>query len=315
MPLLEHPWNCLVTGATGFLGRHVADQLGQSGHQVTALVRSPCPDFPDAIVGDLTESVSLDGPVDAVFHIAGKAHVVPRTAAEEQEFFDVNELGTKRLIENLGSLPELPRYFALISTVAVYGREQGEMLTESTPTEPTTPYGQSKLAAEKIVTGWCCENDVRPTILRLPLISGVAAPGNLRAMVRAIVKGHYLGIGDGSARRSVVRATDVAEVLPRIMPIGGTYHLTDRHNPSLMELERAICTALGKPMPRRLPPAVAHLAGWAGDLAQKLGVRLPINSDRVSKLTNTYTFSDESIRKQIDWEPGRVIDHIQELLD
>ncbi len=312
----EHSWKCLVTGVTGFLGRYIAQHLVDRGHDVTGLTRRAT-DFPQTTVADICQPFELDGTsFDAVVHVAGKAHSVPRTEAEREEFFQVNQHGTQNLLHALERLPQPPRYFGLISTIAVYGKEEGERLPETTPTEPTTAYGQSKLAAERLVTEWCVSRNCQATILRLPLVAGRDAPGNLRAMIQALRAGHYIGIGRGEARRSVVRACDVAEVLPRIMEVGGLYHLTDGHHPSLMELETAMCRELKRSRPWRMPIGIARMAGWSGDLAQRLtGRRCPINSDRVAKLTHTYTVSDEAIRRHIDWNPGRVIDHIQELLD
>src|SRR5690606_7779589 len=144
--------------------------------------------------------------------------------------------GTEHLLAALERQARLPEAFVLVSTVAVYGREAGEGLTEATPREAEDPYGLSKRQAEDAVQAWGARHGVRVGIVRLPLVAGTGAPGNLGAMVQAIRRGRYLGIGDGSARRSVVLAADVARVLPAVAERGGTYNLTDGRHPSFAEI-------------------------------------------------------------------------------
>ena len=76
-----------------------------------------------------------------------------------------------------------------------------------------TPYADSKIQAEELLREWGKLNNVNMLILRLPLLVGENPPGNLGSMIRAIKKGYYFRIGDGSARRSMVLAEDIAEVV------------------------------------------------------------------------------------------------------
>jgi nucleoside-diphosphate-sugar epimerase len=201
-----------------------------------------------------------------------------------------------------------------VSTVAVYGLECGSGLDEGTPRRATDPYGESKKTAEDLILEWGEKNGVTVGIVRLPLAAGAGAPGNLGAMVAALRNGRYLGVGGGDARRSIVLARDVARILPCVAEVGGVYHLTDGHHPSFRELEDALCEALGRPSPKRLPLPVARAAALAGDVAGGIGLKAPFSSRAMRKMTSTLTFSDEKARTALNWQPARVVDAAAELV-
>ena len=174
------------------------------------------------------------------------------------------------------------------STVAIYGVDEGTLLDEETPRLATDPYGESKREAEDMILEWGASQDIRTGVVRLPLVAGRGAPGNLGAMVRGFAQGWYLGVGSGSARRSIVLASDVAHILAKIADVGGIFHLTDGHHPSFAELESALASALGRHSPRRLSLRLARAGAFFGDIAQGLtGLRVPFNSSLLCKMTST----------------------------
>lgn len=303
---------CLVTGACGFLGRIVSSELESRGNEVDRLDRSNTPGIRGADLVAGPPDLARTG-YDSVFHLAGKAHVVPRTSDERQQFFDVNVRGTTNLLAALDRLGQVPRSFVLVSTVAVYGRDVGEGLSEDTSRDATDPYGLSKRQAEDLVLDWGQKNGVIIGVVRLPLVAGPGAPGNLGAMIHAIRRGRYAGIGDGSARRSIVSAGDAAAVLPTVADIGGIYHLTDGEHPSFAEIEAAIARALNRPMPRRVPLSVARVGAAVGDaIVRMMGKQFPLTSRSLGKMTSTLTFDDTRARAQLDWAPNPVLDSAQE---
>ncbi|WP_063815897.1 NAD-dependent epimerase/dehydratase family protein [Sorangium cellulosum] len=316
--------SCLVTGGTGFVGARVVEALLRRGDRVTVLGRKPAGAAgagegaaPAFVRGDL-ESTALDlggEPYQVVYHVAGLAHVVPRTDADRRRFHDVNVKGTERLLEALGRDRQLPEAFVLVSTVAVYGADEGRSLDEDTPRRAADPYGVSKREAEDVVLAWGRERGVRTAIARLPLVAGGGAPGNLGAMVRALRRKRYLGVGDGAAQRSMVMARDVAEILPKMAETGGTYNLTDGHHPTFAELEAVLAGALRQPVPLRLPMWLADLGATVGDrLQQLLGRPIPLNHRTLGKMTSTLTFDDRRAREALGWRPSRVVDCAAELV-
>src|ERR1017187_1972730 len=231
----------LLTGASGFLGQTIKYVLTE--HEIISLARK---------AADINVDLALDIPVlsifDIIIHAAGKAHSIPKTETEKQEFFDVNVQGTNNLlkaIENSG----VPKAFVFISTVAVYGKESGNLICEDEPLSAKDPYGLSKIAAEKLILEWCEKKNVICTILRLPLIAGHNPPGNLGAMIKGISNGYYFNIAGGKAKKSIVLAVDVAHAIPRIAEIGGVYNLTDGNHPSFIELSRLLANQLNKKQP------------------------------------------------------------------
>jgi nucleoside-diphosphate-sugar epimerase len=309
--------SCLVTGASGFVGRQVASFLKKQGHDIAALGRSPVQGYPTLLADLARAEIDLRGQdFRHVYHAAGLAHLEPRTNQERDRFAIVNVEGTRHLLTGLEHSRELPRSFLFVSTVAVYGVEEGQLLDETSERRATDPYGVSKRQAEDLVQEWGERHGVQTAIVRLPLVAGPGARGNLRRMVTAMAAGRYVGIGPGAARRSMVRVADVAEVLPKVAGAGGVFHLTDGFHPSFGELETTLAAALGRRPPWRLPMPLARAAGWAGDALEDLsGRHIPFNRRTLAKMTSTLTFSDEKARQALGWRPTRVLDFVEELLD
>jgi len=292
----------LLTGSSGFLGKTLKSYFNQLGLEVKTLGRR----IEDDYVVDLSKDqpISVKFPFDCVVHCAGKAHSVPKTALERKAFFDVNVLGTQNLLLGIEKSGWLPKSFVLISTVAVYGQETGQLINEESPLLASDAYGSSKIQAEELVKDWCKKHHIICTILRLPLIAGPNPPGNLQAMIRGIKKGYYFNIAGGNAKKSMVLAQDVAEVIPRAALIGGTYNLTDGIHPKFSELSELIAHQLDKSKPSNIPLWLAKLMALAGNI---LGDKSPINNSKLKKITSDLTFNDTHARKNLAWAPKSVI--------
>lgn len=120
-------------------------------------------------------------------------HTLCLRRRQRNDFFDVNLQGTKNLCTALEQ-SGIPKSFIFISTVAVYGCDSGENITEEYPLNGTTPYALSKIKAEKYLEEWCAMHNVKLSILRPSLIAGPNPPGNLGAMIHGIENGKYLSI-------------------------------------------------------------------------------------------------------------------------
>jgi nucleoside-diphosphate-sugar epimerase len=289
----------LVTGATGFLGKYIVDDLSEKAI-ISTLSRTS---------GDYKLSLEFQIPnfnesFDTVIHSAGKAHSVPKTTEEEHSFFKVNVQGTANLLKALER--NVPKQFVFISSVAVYGLCQGELINENTPLLAKDPYGLSKIKAEQLVIDWCNKNNVIFTILRLPLLVGENPPGNLGAMIKGIQKGYYFNIEGGQARKSMVLANDVAKILLKASEIGGVYNLTDGLHPNFYELSNVIGKQYGKSRIFNLPFAVAKSIALIGDI---IGAKFPLDSNKLKKITSDLTFDDKKTRETLGWNPNKVLDY------
>jgi len=304
--------HALVTGGNGFLGAILATHLQNSGYTVTNLSRHPLATAEINLSVDITQPFQLpDQQYNLVVHAAGKAHSVPRTEAEAQVFYQVNREGTRHLLDALAQHPaKLPEAIILISPVAVFGQDKGEHIAEKSELEAKDPYGLSKQAAEELTRIWSRNHQVPAAILRLPLIAGPDAPGNLGAMVQGIKKGRFFQLAEGKARRSVVLAQDVAEALTVVAKFPGTYTLTDGQHPSFAELSKVISEVKQYKPPRNLPTPVAMGAGLAGStLEAALRRRMPFSWGTYRKMTQTLTFSDAHAREVWNWAPRSVTEH------
>lgn len=292
----------LLTGASGFLGKHIFQQL-QSIYKIDTLGRANTADY----VVDLSAEIpSIGVRYDLVIHAAAKAHSFPTSEKDAADFFNVNEIGTQHLCEAFDRSWLYPEQVVFISTVAVYGLEIGEAIDEETALNGKSPYAKSKINAELFLTEWCKRHSVILTILRLPLIASANPPGNLGALISAIKQGRYFNIGKGDARKSLVRAEDVAACMPVVAAIGGTYNLSDGYHPTFAELAAVIAKQCGKRSPKNIAYGLALLMAYAGTL---LGGKSPFNMHKLHKITASLTFDDRKARKAFGWNPKPVLDH------
>ncbi|MCC8176994.1 MAG: NAD(P)-dependent oxidoreductase [Bacteroidales bacterium] len=243
----------LFTGASGFLGRNTIPLLRER-YAITTLGRSQG----NGISTDLSkEQPPLTTRFDLVMHAAGKAHDIPYTASQANQFFDVNVQGTINLCHALERVG-VPRALVYISSVAVYGGDEGKDITEDAPLAGTIPYAKSKIQAEQFLQQWCREHNVALGILRPALIVGSNPRGNLRAMIQGIRAGRYVHIAGGHARKSALMASDIAQLFPLVVENPGIYNICDDTYPSFAELGQIIARELGRPEPRSIPYWLAY---------------------------------------------------------
>lgn len=298
--------NVLLTGASGFLGKHIYEFLLENYTIVETLGRHNS----DNIKFDFQSNTPLNlKHYNLVVHSAGKAHVVPRNESEAEKFYKINLEGTETLLKALEANP--PDSFVFISTIAVYGLDLGQEIDEDCPLNAVEPYGDSKVKAERAVINWCNQHNCKYGILRLPLVAGLNPPGNLGAMINGIRSGRYFRIGAGKAKKSMVLAEDVASIIPHLAAIGGVYNLTDGHHPSFKELE----TVLEKRLETKVkvfPFVAAKMLAYVGDAINFILRKraFPLDSRAFGKITSTLTLNDTRARKQLGWRPKSTLEFI-----
>lgn len=289
----------LLTGANGFLGKFIKEHI-QQNHILESLGRSIGGEYTCDLAREVPE---LRNDIDVLIHAAGKAHQTPKTEEQSREFYKVNVQGTANLLKALeSSCP--PKSLIFISTVAVYGIKEGNLINEDTPLLAKDPYGHSKIQAEQLVQEWCKKQEVICTILRLPLIVGSNPPGNLGAMIKGIKKGYYFNIDSGKARKSMVLAEDIAKHILKAGGVGGIYNLTDGCHPSFFQLSESISRQLNRRRSKNLPFWLAKQLALIGDL---FGTKAPLNSDTIRKITSDFTFDDSKARLAFGWNPIPVL--------
>ena len=292
----------VLTGFTGYLGKFLADKFRFREKYFLTLGRVENSDISCDLKFEIPEFKTLKE-FDRIIHAAGKAHTVPRDLAEEEEFYKVNVDGTRNLLQgidvwvksNTGKV--YPKQFVFVSTVAVYGLEEGIGITENQILEPASAYGKSKVEAEKLVLNWGKEHGVNVLILRLPLIFGMGAPGNLGAMEKAIKKGYYFRIGSGNAVRSMVDVEQLSDFLVHLDGSeSGIYNLVSYHR-SFKEVEQIFSDKYQK--------RIKVIPSWMAKFAAKLGDVIPgfpLNSYRLKKLESSLTFDCSLAEQQLGWK-------------
>ncbi len=289
----------LITGANGFFGNHLIEVFKEKQFDTIGL--NSC-----TINVNLAVTVpSLSKHYEKVVHAAGKAHSIPKNKQEEESFYNVNFQGTINLTKAFDQMQHWPASFVFISTVGVYGIDEGELLDENTPLAGYLPYQKSKIMAERHLQQWAAVHNIELTILRLPLLVGKNPPGNLGAMIRAIKNGYYFRIGRGDARRSMVLAEDVADLIASDKIKSGIFNLTDGMHPSYRQVDESIAQQFNRNI-RSIPEPMVKIAARLGDLLPII----PINNYKLQKLQSTLTFSDEKARKQLGWKPRPVLENL-----
>ena len=308
--------NYLVTGANGFIGRHLIARLLSGGHCVTALDRSfaNIPSEWNAKVkiftADITQKGTLEGvcrDIDFVIHLASKVHDLSLDGGAETEYFLINVYGTANLLSECSNSGI--RHFVFLSSVKAMADEVAYGLDEKSQTHPTTPYGKSKLAAEKLIAEFGLAQGIATTTIRLPLVYGPGNKGNIYRMMAAVDKFHFVMIGRGNNKRSMVFVGNVIDALVKVTERTGadgkTYIVTDGRDYSVNELYRTIARTLDKrPLPFYVPMLAAKGLAKVGDVGEKIIRRnFPFNSSALEKLTSEFTFSSDLIQRELGFKP------------
>lgn len=127
-------------------------------------------------------------------------------------------------------------------------------------------------------------------------------------MIRGIDKGFYVNIAGGNVRKSILMADDIAVLVDLSKDRGGIYNVCDTEQPSFGELSIIIAKQLGKRQPLSIPYWIAKSLARVGDF---MGGKAPINTLRLSKLTQSLTFSNEKALSELGWQPLKVVEHFK----
>lgn len=291
----------LFTGSNGFVGRNIIDKF-KINDNVFSLGRSNS--FYDI---DLANSIPLiEHKFDLVIHAAGIAHVMSNSIADDQSIYYSNINATKNLLKSLNG-KHIPTSFVFLSSVAVYGLEEGSKIDESYDLKGQTGYARSKIECENIIINWCKINNVTCTILRLPLLVGPGAKGNLGSLIKSIRMNTYFNILGNEAKKSMLHVSDIYNFIKLSYSKGGIYNLTDGLDPSIIVFTNRLALILGKQKLLNVPFYFIKFISRFGDL---FGNKFIINSNKLNKLTATLTFSNTKAVTTFDWKPISVIDNI-----
>ena len=260
---------------------------------------------------------------DTIIHLAGKAHDTKNQSAS-QVYFDINTGLTQKIFDFF--LESSAKRFIFFSSVkAAADSVVGDMLTEDVIPTPVGPYGESKIAAEEYILSKlrsedgelkvAMQRDKRVYILRPCMIHGPGNKGNLNLLYNVVKKGIPWPLGDFENKRSFTSIDNLCYVVEGLLTkdvASGIYHMGDDEALSTNELIALMCEVMGKEphiwkMNRKMMEGCAGL----GTL-----LHLPLNTERLRKLTENYVVSNEKIKLAlgIDRMPVRAADGIMKTI-
>ena len=191
IPIKDERPVVLVTGASGFIGRHLAPALAREGWAVRRAVRQPSGNNEEVVIesiGPVTDWTAALSGVDAAVHLAARVHH-PNEEHAVKLYRDVNIEGTLHLARSAAKAGV--RQFIFVSTVLVHGRSNDGRapFSENDVLTPRGLYGMSKAAAEAGLKTLTQDGDMHITVIRPPLVYGAGAKGNFALLVKAVRRG------------------------------------------------------------------------------------------------------------------------------
>lgn len=290
--------NILITGINGFVGTNLTNRWSGS-HAIYGL------DIHQSEKEGVERTFSWDElgkipPVDAIVHLAGKAHDT-KNMSEAAEYFAINTGLTQKIFDYF--LESNAKKFIFFSSVkAAADSVPGDVLTEEVAPAPVGPYGESKIRAEEYIRAKMQEPRAKTKdiyILRPSMIHGPGNKGNLNLLYNVVSKGIPWPLGAFDNRRSFCSIDNIAFVVEQLIVRddipSGIYQVCDDEPLSTNELIRLINESLGKKtliwkLPKGLMNAVASVGG---------ALKLPLNKERLRKLTENYVVSNEKIKRAL----------------
>lgn len=315
--------NILITGIHGFVGSNLVVALKKK-HAIYGLdIISPTKEGVLATFSwkdiETSSYPSKNLPeFDAIIHLAGKAHDT-KNQSNAQTYFDINTRLTRKIFDYF--LESSAKKFVMFSSVkAAADSVIGEMLTEEIIPRPIGPYGESKIKAEEYIKerfdlsaistsematfrkeGKEMHFDKQVYILRPCMIHGPGNKGNLNLLYSIVKKGIPWPLGDFENCRSFTSIDNLCYVIDGLLSKSipsGIYHMADDEALSTNELIVIMCEAMGR------KPHIWKMNKEFMEGCARLGtlLHLPLNMERLRKLTENYVVSNAKMKKALDIE-------------
>lgn len=274
-----------ITGVSGFVGQNLAKFLESQNHDVHAL--------------SLRNSWILDQNSVAIIHLAGKAHDTTNTAADE-ECFKVNRDLTIQLFDCF--LNSNVRDFFYFSSVKATADTIDYVLDENHYSDPKTPYGKSKLEAEKYLLSQQLPENKRLFIIRPCMIHGHGNKGNLNLLYKVVKKGIPWPLASFQNQRSFLSIDNlnflISQMLIKDNLPSGIYNFADDKSLFTNDLVSIIAKTIDKKENLwKVNTCLISKIAQIGDI-----IKLPLNSERLKKLTENYVVSNQKIKNALGIE-------------
>ncbi|KUO68046.1 MAG: NAD-dependent epimerase/dehydratase family protein [Lutibacter sp.] len=289
----------LISGITGFVGSNLVPYLQNAGYSALGVSRNP---KKHEISYDTLSEETWNN-AKAMVHLAGKAHDLKKTS-NDSEYFEVNYELTKKLYDQF--LASDTRQFIYISSVKAVADSVVGILSEDEVPNPKGPYGESKLAAERYIlshlpssVSGLRSSDKRVFILRPCMIHGPGNKGNLNLLYSLVSKGFPWPLGAFENQRSFLSIENLCFVIKELLSQNnipsGIYNVADDEPLSTNQLIQLIAASKNKEAKIfNIPKGFISRMAKLGDK-----LHLPLNTERLQKLTESYVVSNAKIKQAI----------------
>lgn len=293
----------LVTGATGFVGQQLCEQLMRAGFLVRAALRTdraiPAGAVEKTVCGDISGATqwgrALEN-VDLVVHAAARTHVLNDSAANARLYMETNADGTQALAAEAARRGV--RRFVYLSSVKVNGEgsERRAYRADDEP-QPQDAYGASKLLAEQRLRATVTNTAMRAVVVRPPLVYGPGVRANFLRLLHWVDHERLLPFAAIRNRRSLVSVWTLCDLLVRLLDhpaaVDSTWMVSDGKDVSTPDLVQRIAYAMGR-RARLLPVPTAMLRAAGGLLGKGAEVR---------RLCGSLTVDIAPTCQQLGWSP------------
>lgn len=290
----------LITGIRGFVGSNLRQYLSNQGdyHIIGSSRKKKYLDF---LKNDVHSIVSYDEIVNGSYNINCYVHLsgmVIETdfVGSEEEYMEVNYRQTIKLFDRFVE-DEHAEKFIFISTIHVLTDDPGEVLDESYAPKPFTPYGKSKFMAEQYIVD-NCPDDKKYYILRPPMIHGPGNKGNLNLLYGLVKRGIPYPVGSINNKRSFLSVNNLCFIIDELLKNDvdqGLYHVADDDPTYTHDLINIMSEMTGKKVKiLKIHPLLLSYIAKAGNV-----LPLPIDEDKLKKLTKDFVVSNAKIKKSI----------------
>jgi nucleoside-diphosphate-sugar epimerase len=301
--------NVLITGGTGFIGQHlICNLLEKTNHQLRVTSRNILiSDQPRLTyqqidnIDDTTNWHQALQKIDIVIHLAARAHILKESVSDpEAEFDKINNQATINLLQQ--SIKAGVKHFIFLSSIGAIATLSDTIINESSTCNPDTPYGRSKLKAEKAIEKICENTTMTWTIVRPTLVYGANNPGNMERLLALTTKSLPLPLGSIKNSRSFVYVGNLVDAIATCIDHpkakNQIFIVSDGEDLSTPELIRHIGKAMNKsPLLLPFPPSLL-----------KLGTKIIGKEDVGDRLLGSLQVDSSKIRQMLNWKPPSTMD-------
>jgi len=294
----------LVIGNSGFIGKFLIPRLIKERIDIVGFdLKKPQDNFKfiqgDVLNREKLEMVIQSNKIDTIIHLAAKHHDF---GISEQEYFETNVKGTENILKCATKFDI--KKIVFFSSVSIYGKGKKGYYNERLNPSPVTPYGNSKLFAEKLIEKWTEEDKKRSAVIIRPaVVFGPYNYANMYRLIDSIYRGRFIFVGKGNNVKSVAYVENLVEaiifLLRRMRSGVEIYNYSDYPQLTTDQLVEVISQNLNRHVPRLKIPLglVVVMASIFDSLGRLTGYDFPVTAYRIKKFNTTTYCDSEKIRK------------------